>query len=383
MDQETIAIYQKEYLTISMTFIYRQLEGISKKYKPIVLASKTQNIDLFPWEEIYTYQKGLFGKVESKINRTLNNKYAVLSSAQHNYYKKVLLKENVKMIHSHFGPSALEILPIAKELNIPLLVTFHGYDASSLLKNKVYTNQLKDLFSYANIITVSQNMGDELVKFGADNSQINVHYIGVPVEDFVFKKRKSIKTKTHNNEEIIFLQVSNFVEKKGHQYTIQAFKEFNKYYPNSILKLGGDGPLRNLIESMCEELDLKDNVQFLGKVVKKEVIKLMQESDVFLHHSVTSEDGDQEGIPTVIMEAMASGLIVISTYHSGIPELVKDGKNGFLVKEKNVSEYSKKMIGVLNLDNQIGLNASEFVSKNFNLGLQNQKLISIYEKIKR
>jgi glycosyltransferase involved in cell wall biosynthesis len=379
LSKETVAIYQREYLTISMTFIYRQLKGLDEEFKLLVMANRLNNVDIFPWEYIYSQPKTSFKeKAINKLYKLIKSKYAALSNQQYNYYKNVLINENVKLVHAHFGPSGLEILPLVKELGIPLLVTFHGYDASRLLQNKKYVKQLKELFDYAYIITVSKNMRDRLIQYGADPSRIKVHYIGAPLQDFVFHNRKALNEKAKNSEMIKFLQVSNFVEKKGHKYTIKAFKEFLGVYPNSRLILAGDGPLRNSMEGLCNELNLNNHVQFIGKVTKPEVIKLMKEADVFLHHSVTAENGDQEGIPTVLMEAMGTGLTVISTYHSGIPELIIDGYNGFLVHEKDITGYVEKLKHVLNTDNSIRKNAYNYVNKNFNIQIQNEELADIY-----
>lgn len=381
MHRPKIAIYQQEYLTISMTFIYRQLQGIQESYNPIVLASRLQNTDVFPCDYIYSHQKNVFEKIVNKLYRKYTSKYAALSNVQYNYYIDVLNKEDIKLVHSHFGPSALEILPVVKKLDIPLLVTFHGYDASTLLKNREYVNQLKELFSYAEVITVSQKMATNLIKYGANPSKVHVHYIGVPVNDFIFNDKKSIKDKVNSKETIRFLQVSNFVEKKGHKYTIQAFAEFSKKHPNSELILGGDGPLRESIEKLCIDLKVQEKIRFMGKVVKEEVVTLMQEADVFLHHSVTAENGDQEGIPTVIMEAMASGLTVVSTYHAGIPELIKDRETGYLVVEKDVDSYVKQLENVMYSDNTIRDNALKHIRENFNIDVQNKELMKIYRNI--
>lgn len=135
------------------------------------------------------------------------------------------------------------------------------------------------------------------------------------------------------------------------------------------------------MEELCKELKVENKVQFIGKVVKEEVVQLMQEADVFLHHSVTSGNGDQEGIPTVIMEAMASGVTVVSTYHAGIPELIKDGYSGYLAQEKDIHGYVKKLKEVVESNNQIRENALNHIDKNYNMNIQNEKLIRIYDEI--
>ena len=99
----------------------------------------------------------------------------------------MLRTENVALIHAHFGPGGLEMLALSRSLGIPLLVTFHGYDASRLLRNERYRRSLSRLFARAHVITVSERMRTQLLAHGADPSRTRVHYIGAPVEDFAFR----------------------------------------------------------------------------------------------------------------------------------------------------------------------------------------------------
>jgi len=376
-----IAIYTTHYLTVSMTFIYRQLLGVVDDFDAIVLAEGVGNLDLFPFASIYTKKRSLLERIYCKIARILTGKYAVISPLQAKYWGKILHDSGVKLIHAHFGPSALEMLPLAKALNLPLIVTFHGFDASVLLQDTRYISSLHELFEYAHIITVSKVMADRLLEIGAKPDRTHVHYIGVPLEDFRFVPRSPIGEKIINMEQIRFLQVSNFVEKKGHYYTVKAFRDFIAHYPNCTLTLAGEGPLQQIIRNLCDELGISDKVQFAGRVAKEQVIELMERSDIFLHHSVTAANGDQEGIPTVLMEAMAMGLIVISSYHSGIPELIEDGRTGFLVVEKDISSYVQTMLTAINASPNLPLLASHSIHTSFNMEIQNNKLKQIYKSI--
>ena len=381
--KETIAIYCNTFLTISMTFIFRQIKGVENSFNPVVLTRHKKNAGEFPHDPVFDKEMNIIDRMYTRIYRAIFKKYTKFSRSQYKYFKEVIEEQDVKMIHAHFGPSALNIFPLCKRLNLPLLVTFHGYDMSSLLSDKTYFSNLKELFNYeyTYIISVSKKMAEILGKIGANSSRIYTHYIGVPMNDFKFIKRKSIKEKIANKEKIEFLQVSNFVEKKGHEYTILAFKKFISKFPNSRLTLGGDGPLRANIEILCENLDIGRKVKFLGKISKREVIEEMKEADLFLHHSVTAKNGDKEGIPTVIMEAMAMGLPVISTYHSGIPELIDDGINGFLVEEKDVDGYVGAINKIIECDHEMGEKSFQTINNNFNLNVQNKKLVEIYKEI--
>ncbi|ALS35885.1 glycosyltransferase involved in cell wall biosynthesis [Enterococcus rotai] len=379
--KKKILLYQQVYLTISMTFIYRQLKGVSKKFDIFVGANKVENINIFPYNKIVGKSKKTVEKMITRCLKKIESKYTLLSASQQKYFNKVISENEIELIHAHFGPAGLEMLPIAENKKVPLLVTFHGYDASELLKDKIYSKHISSLFNYAHVITVSQNMMNELIPYGLRTERSYVHYIGVPVSEFEFEEKENLFEKYHLKKEITFLQVSNFVEKKGHIYTIEAFEQLVLTYPRAKLILAGDGLLKNKIEEVVKKKGLQNSVVFVGKVVKEEVQQLMKSADVFVHHSITAKNGDKEGIPTVLMEAMAVGLTVVSTNHAGIPELIEDGENGFLVDEKDVKNYAKKMVEVLSTDNKIRRNARKIIVEKFNMNKQNSELERIYSEI--
>jgi len=385
MNKIPIAIYLQHYLAPSMTFIYRQLKCAEKKYDPLVICSdRDENRDKFPFDKFFFKRRNFIHIRKSRYYNKIFGSHSLLSinprisSAQSKYFLEVINNHKVKMIHAHFGPSGLEIVNLAKMCRIPLLVTFHGYDASFLLTKKKYINNLQKLFNYASVISVSNIMKEELIKCGARNEKSYVIKCGIPVDFFEYNHRIPVRSKIILKEEIKFLQVSSFVEKKGHKYTILAFQKFLEHYPNAKLILAGEGILRPSIQNLCQNLGLNKHVQFVGLVDEKRVKELFREADVFLHHSVTSEVGDKEGIPTVIMEAMATGLPAISTYHSGIPELITNNINGFLVKERDVDSYTNALLKLENCPEDIGENARKKVVEDFNLEIETEKLFGIY-----
>lgn len=376
-----LALYTEDFLTPSMTFIYRQLTSLPDDWDTFVMSRTRINDVLFPYKDVYCCSRKLDERILNKIYKTIGIRYLSLNRQSSNYFLSALKKENPSLIHAHFGPSALEILPIAKRLAIPMVTTFHGFDASKLLIDKNYTNQLKDLFSYSYVLTVSESMKNQLIAFGAPRNRTKCAYIGVPVEKFKQQNRTPLLKKFRANEEIIFLQVSNFVEKKGHQYTLAAFSELLDFYSDAKLLFAGDGPLREQMEALATELNIRHAIEFLGHKNTNDVIELMKNADCFVHHSITSSNGDKEGIPTVLMEAMASGLPVISTIHAGIPELVQTQVNGYLVEEKDIRAYVSSLRTVLEDDGIIGINARETIEEKFNMDKQIKLLIATYNEI--
>lgn len=373
-----IAIYVQHYLTVSMTFIYRQMACLQDQYNIIVLTTNTDNLELFPHHSIYQARKSFFARLGNKLCRVVCKQHPTISKQQHECFRQALLKHNVKLIHAHFGPAAIDILPLAKSLNIPLVVTFHGYDISSLLRNKTYVASLKNVFAYAHVVAISSEMQNKLVALGANPKKLTLNYIGTSFELFKYHVRTPIIEKVVNNETIIFSQVANFVEKKGHKYTLLAFKEFAKQHPNCILVLAGAGPLLKFSINLANKLDLSDKVIFIGRVTTPEVMNILQNSDCFLHHSVTAKNGDREGLPTSIMEAMATGLPIISTIHAGIPELVRDGIDGYLVKERDLESYTNKMQQILTFREQ---DTQYWLRKEFDIGINCKKLSELYRSL--
>ena len=198
------------------------------------------------------------------------------------------------------------------------------------------------------------------------------------MEKFEFVNKAPLKNKFNQRKEILFLQVANFVEVKGHKYTIEAFSRFNKIYPASRLILAGDGPLRGAMIQLSKELDIENLVEFPGVVDEDTVLNMMEKADVFLYHSLQLSNGVKEGLPTALMEAMARGLTVISSKHSAIPELIIDGVNGFLVSERDVTSYFNTMLKLKESNQEIRFNARETILKNFSLSITRDKLTKIY-----
>lgn len=378
-----VAVYARDYLAISMTFIHRQLLGVSERFDAIALAMHLVNIDVFSYAELYANPRTLLEKVYGRVASALTGRYTFASPRQIASWVRLLQQREVRLIHAHFGPWGIDMLPVARRLGVPLVVSFHGVDASAMLRDRKYVRGLKDLFVYAHVISASENLSKTLLSVGASPEKLDIHYIGIPVERFPYVERRPVREKVAAGLPIRFLQVSNFVEKKGHKYTVEAFGRLLDRYPGAELVFAGDGPTRPEIEAMCRTPRLRDKVTFLGRVLTDRVVELMREADVFLHHSVTGSDGDKEATTTVVAEAMSTGLIVMGSYHGGIPEMIGDGVNGFLVEERDVETYTEKMLLALQQGGEMGRRASETVRVGFNLSKQNDKLMDIYEKLIR
>ena len=209
MKKTKIGIYTQRYNFPFNTFILRQINGVRNQFEPVILTSNKSIIQGTPPSyDIYEKEISNSGRIIRGIKKILGD-YAALSYSQKNFFYKIINKNEIKLIHAHYGPSGIEIASVAQQLGIPLLVSFHGYDASFLLNNNKYLSQLKNLFKYANVLAVSDYMANKLIKAGADRGKISVIRYGVPVLN-EWPKRTPIKVKFNSNQKITFLQISGF-----------------------------------------------------------------------------------------------------------------------------------------------------------------------------
>lgn len=376
-----IAVFTDNFLALSETFIYRQAVGVLPEFSPVVICSRVKNREVFPYSLLEVIPQANFAeRMIRKIRTILNGGFFIPVPRLQKFCENVLQKYECRLIHAHYCTNAIKIMHIAKKLSIPLVFSVHGFDITTFQHIKSFKENLQLLFQLSSkAIATSDDFKNLLVSLGCPSEKITRHYIGVPVEDYRQKKYTTLGNKT-----IICLQVSNFVEKKGHVYTIRAFKNVINAGFDCQLILAGDGPTRPECERLAEELGVSGRVKFLGRVTMHEVPGLLHDADIFVHHSITGSDGNKEGTTLAIGEAMAVGLPILSTYNGGIPEMVVQGESGYLVSEKDVENYTKKWIELIKRKDQfesIGNFNRDRILNYFNMRKQNEILKEIYREV--
>ena len=161
-----VGVYLRYYLPPSMTFVHRQLVGVAESFRPVVMTSSVSHLDRFPWEPIHARKRALSTRLRKLLPDVLDSRPWALSKAEEAHWRDVLERENAQLVHAHFGAYGLEILPVARDLGLPLLVTFHGFGASRLLKVPSYVERLPELFEYADVLAVSDNLARRLIEAG-------------------------------------------------------------------------------------------------------------------------------------------------------------------------------------------------------------------------
>jgi len=242
------------------------------------------------------------------------------------------------IIHCHFGPAGKVIADLKKHglVRSPMTTVFHGYDITQYIVES--RNAYKTLFAEADLlIPISDFWHRRLTELEAPSEKIRTIRLGVDCDAFEYKRRAA-----GPGEATRFITIGRMTEKKGHRYTVEAFKVLAERRPdlNICLDVIGDGPDLEEIGAIARS---DTRITLHGALAHQDVRAMLDQSHIFVLPSVVAANGDMEGIPVSIMEAMAVGLPVISTHHSGIPELVKDGSSGILVGERDVDALSAAM----------------------------------------
>ena len=294
--------------------------------------------------------------------------------------KEFIDKPEYDVIQCHFGPNGTKGALVKKMFfpNSILATTFHGYELTKYLSSE--RNLYSRLFEMGDLfLPISEHWKRHLINLGCSPDKIQTHHMGVNIDRFTLAQQQP------SEKSIRLITIARLSEKKGIEYGIRAVQKLKSGCPNIKFEylIVGEGPLRPILQALIEELDLEHDISLLGWRQQQAIVDLLSQSQILLAHSVTASDGDQEGIPVVLMEAMAMGLPVVSTWHSGIPELVKDGISGFLVPEKDVEATAKKLALLINssaLRTEMGLEGRKYVKENFNVHTLNYQLSDLFQK---
>lgn len=245
------------------------------------------------------------------------------------YWAAMLLEERpFDVLHCHFGPVGAMIADLRERgaVHGHLATTFHGADLTAYLRdNPEFYRSLMQQCDLA--LPISDYLRHRLIEIGCPPERISVLHMGVDTTRF------AARPEAERSGPLRLLSIGRLIDKKGFAEALQAVAVARRTHNDLNYTIIGDGPLRQSLERLARDLGIEDAVEFRGWQVQEVVVEELYTHHVMLAPSVTGPDGDQEGIPVTLMEAMATGMPVISTWHSGIPELVEDGVCGFLAAE--------------------------------------------------
>ena len=275
------------------------------------------------------------------------------------------------VLFAEYGPTGVAVAEACRQLEIPLVVKFHGYDCSVRKTIEKYRHGYERVFRLAAaIVCVSKSQALALKTLGARPGKLFVVPTGVDTDRF--KAGNPARGAPH------IAAMGRFVDKKAPCLTILAFRQVAAHVPEAVLTMAGDGPLRESCLRLSEALGLSERINFPGRLERARVVSLLATACVFVQHSVTAMDGDSEGTPNAVLEAAASGLPVVATAHAGIPEAVLHEETGLLSAEQDVAAMSANMLRLLRDSREaarMGRRGREHIVENYNL-YKNMEILS-------
>jgi colanic acid/amylovoran biosynthesis glycosyltransferase len=305
------------YLPLSETFTYDLIKGLAG-FEHHVVATALENVQHFPLTTVVVPQPE-------------EQAWALAR------------RVNARAVVCHFGPQATLGMTTAMAIDRPAVTIFHGYDVSRLLRDRVWVERYRAVASLGmQALCISHAGRQKLIEIGWPASQIDVIHLGVDTQRFVFVP----PSERWPARPTRILMVARLVEKKGVDVALDAMRRLRDRDCRVELRIVGDGPERTRIEGLIRYWQLT-NVSLLGGLEHTLTRHEFSQAHLYIQPSVTAESGDQEGIPVSLMEAMAGGIPVVSTRHSGIPELVIDGQTGLLTDERDAEALALAIEGLV------------------------------------
>lgn len=282
------------------------------------------------WETL-CYPGAIVPRIKEKKIRVLLVPFLLISL----WFHLLKMLPEYDIVHAHW------LIPqgiVQSFFKTPYIVTGHGGDVTSLNKGILRKLKIRCLLRAKHVTVVSEHLKGKVKELVPE---IEPSVISMGVDTTKFGKQYYVPNYFNQGEKKVVLFVGRLAEKKGVTYLIEAMKQID-----ALLVIVGDGPLRRDLEKQAEGLEA-GKIRFLGGKTHEELKRIYASADVFVAPSVTAHDGDQEGLPTTIMEAMASGLPVIASRSGGIEQIIKNEMTGLLCEEKNVGEIINAIKSIL------------------------------------
>jgi len=371
-----VASYCTFFLKAEMQHIYRQVTQLTQ-VETFVMTKYRENSDRYPFADIELLEKGRVNPIRRAYLKYVARQPALIYRGELEAIRRILIRRDPDLMHIYFGNTGVHLLPLIESWDRPSVVSFHGMDVQSRPDEPGYDQKLRRLLQVVPLVLVrSRSIADCLLLLGCDPAKIRLNQAGIPLNGFPHFSRS-----TPANGEWRLVQACRLVPKKGLPTALQAFAEFLQAYPKARFTIAGEGPMRQSLDKLIQDLGLAGQVHFTGFLDQSQLRALYEDSHIFVHPSELLEDGNQEGVPNSMLEAMATGLPVAATRHGGIPEAVTDGESGYLVAERDDKALANallKLAGDPAAYRGMGDAASKTVTEHFELARQIQVLESCY-----
>ncbi|HYK36744.1 glycosyltransferase [Alloacidobacterium sp.] len=373
-NRPSVLIYRTTLLPLSETFVLSQPEALEHFTPYFVGCSRVDGLRTPEGRSYFIGNDGALGHAHKMMYKVFGFAPGLM---------RELRRLNPVLVHTHFGVDSVQGLRLARRLGTPLVVTFHGYDAT--MKEEYARSFSYDFRRYLRwrpiiqkeaslFVAVSEFVRSKLIEQGFPQEKISVHYVGVDTE--LFAPDLSVPRKP------IVLFAGRLVDSKGCDYLIRAMALVQRKMPDVRLIVIGDGPLRHELEQMASAC--LHNFSFLGARSQSEVRHWMNRAKVFSVPSFTTPMGTSEGFGLVFAEAQSMGLPVASFATGGIPEAVAHGVTGLLARERDVESLASNISALFNNDSlwhRFSAAAIRRTREQFDLKEQSAKLEEMYSRL--
>ena len=361
-----IALFCTNFLPTSQVFVYEQLRQYTRA-----------QVDVFAWRR--------FNPSRFPFPRVHLAELAYVIRGRSRRFERAFDSGRYDVVHAHFGPAGAYAAPFARDWQLPLIVTFHGYDVpllSSLRRflplHLPYAAGSRAMLRQMRLgLCASLELKQMLMDLGVDEKRLRVHRLGVDLGRFRFDV-------SHTKGSV--MMVGRLVEKKGFEYGLRAFAHALSLGATAQLTIVGEGERRAALERLAKKLGIQRQVEFVGSRSNEQVAEMLSSARVLLAPSVVARDGNRESGLIVVKEAAAAGAVPIGTWHGGIPESIEDSLTGFLVDERDWVGMGDRLARLLSdevLRARMAHAARAKMEREFDNRVQVAELEDIYDEVCR
>lgn len=378
-----VVVFRREYAPPTETFVVAQVRALSR-YAPVVLCrSELPGAASASGPSPVVVRAFCDTGSEGALDRLAYRYLKRSGPVEDRWYAAQIAGSGAGVVHAHFGTDGGYVLPATRAADVPLIVSWYGYDVSQFPGAYAGLGKLwlRPVLREARLhLAMTPSMAEDLRALGAPRERIRVHHFGIDTAYW-----GAVAPRDDSSSRKTVLMVASFVEKKGHSDLIRAFARVAASDPDWMLRLVGSGPLDADLRALVRELGIDSRVTFVGFLPYGDALRdEYRAASIYAHPSRTSHGGDREGVPTTVLEAMASGLPVVSTLHAGIPDAVGPDA-GLLVAERDVPAIANalaSLIGDPALRDRLGAAGRSRVQADFDLPTQTRRLESIYDEVR-
>jgi colanic acid/amylovoran biosynthesis glycosyltransferase len=376
-----IDVYIYSLMDPQADIVHQQAEELMPhvSYSPSLFSSKMISAQFY---FIFRSTSRYFRALLNTIKHTYREPLILLKMLQlfpkSVYFARQMQISGIDHIHAHFvwlnGISAM----IASTL---LGITFSLHPHAFGLFSRNQTNVKRQLDSATRIVTVSEYHRKYIAALSTRHKIEDIDIVNYGIDTEAFQPDEALPPR---DKTPTILSIGRFIEKKGHQFLIEACGILAKKNIQFQCTILGGGPLEEAYLELIDQLNIKDKVILLGEKSKLEIRELYQNSDIFSLPCTVAKSGDQDGVPNVLMEAMAMQVPVISTPISGIPDLIQSEENGLLTPDRDAAALAKALEQLINdeaLRIELGKKGRMKVMEDFNIRSTSEKLASVFKSL--